>query len=140
MKPKIVYMEIQTDNPKEGYPFPCYSFDSNKSVVMNTGYIMTSESFDVRYILGVLNSKLGKFITKMYVSQLQQRQYRMLAQFVIKFPIVKSCDDDVELISKMVQNRLNTNDLSIESEINHKVYELYGLSDSEIDFIENFSR
>ena len=133
-------MEIQTDNPKEGYPFPCYSFDSNKSVVMNTGYIMTSESFDVRYILGVLNSKLGKFITKMYVSQLQQRQYRMLAQFVIKFPIVKSCDDDVELISKMVQNRLNTNDLSIESEINHKVYELYGLSDSEIDFIENFSR
>ncbi len=28
-KPKVVYMEIQTDNPEEGYPFPCYSYDDN---------------------------------------------------------------------------------------------------------------
>ena len=27
-KPKIIYMEIQTDNPKEGYPFPCFSYDA----------------------------------------------------------------------------------------------------------------
>ena len=24
-KPKVVYMEIQTDNPNQGYPFPCFS-------------------------------------------------------------------------------------------------------------------
>ena len=26
-KPKIVYMKIQTDNPQEGYPFPCFFYD-----------------------------------------------------------------------------------------------------------------
>lgn len=36
-KPKIVYMEIQTDNPSTGYPFPCYSYDNGQSIVLNTG-------------------------------------------------------------------------------------------------------
>jgi hypothetical protein len=135
-KPKIVYMEIQTDNEQEGYPFPCYSFDDNHTVIMNTGYIMTSDTIDVRYILGVLNSKLGKFLTKMYVSQLQQRQFRMLAQFVTKFPIVLPNEDDIKFVSQLVQNQLNQ--INKESEINHKVYSLYNLSDEEIDFIEKW--
>ena len=42
-KPKIIYMEIQTDNPENGYPFPCFSFDENDAVVLNTAYIMSVE-------------------------------------------------------------------------------------------------
>lgn len=51
---------------------------------------MNCNSVDVRYILGILNSKLGKFPIKLYVTQLQERQFRMLAQYVTKFPIAKS--------------------------------------------------
>ena len=55
-------MEIQTDNPTEGYPFPCFSFDERNSIVLNTAYIMCSDSVDVQYILGVLNSSVGRMM------------------------------------------------------------------------------
>ena len=42
-------MEIQTDNPNEGYPFPCFSYDTNNSIVLNTAYIMCSDTIDIRY-------------------------------------------------------------------------------------------
>ena len=48
-KPKMLYMEIQTDNPNEGYPFPCFSYDTNNSIVLNTAYIMCSDTIDIRY-------------------------------------------------------------------------------------------
>ena len=86
-KPKIVYMEIQTDNPKDGYPFPCFSFDERNSIALNTAYIMCSDSVDVRYILSILNSSVGRIIARLYVTQLQERQFRMLAQYLVKFPI-----------------------------------------------------
>ena len=65
-KPKIVYMEIQTDNEKEGYPFPCFSYDNSNKIVLNTAYIISSNTEDVRFILGVINSKMGRFLTKLY--------------------------------------------------------------------------
>ena len=130
-------MEIQTDNEKEGYPFPCYSYDKTNAIIMNTGYIMTSDSIDIKYILGILNSKLGKFLTKQYVSQLQQRQFRMLAQFVTKFPIYYPSKENELLIANMVQRRLDTGNIEIEKRIDKKVYELYGLNQEEIDFIES---
>ena len=68
-KPKIVYMEIQTDNPIEGYPFPCFAFDRNNAMVANTAYIMSSNICNMKYVLGVINSNLGRLLTKFYVTR-----------------------------------------------------------------------
>ncbi|MBF1601546.1 MAG: class I SAM-dependent DNA methyltransferase, partial [Prevotella sp.] len=102
-KPKIVYMEIQTDNEKEGYPFPCFSYDNSNKIVLNTAYIISSNTEDVRFILGVINSKMGRFLTKLYVSQLQERQFRMLAQYVKNFPIPKLPQYEIDYIIKAVE-------------------------------------
>jgi type I restriction-modification system DNA methylase subunit len=134
-KPKIVYMEIQTDNESSGYPFPCYSYDDNKSVVLNTAYIMTSSGFDIKYVLGVLNSKVGRYLTKMYVTQLQQRQFRMLAQYVNNFPIVKASKSNVNEISKLVDAILERPNKAAESRINEIVYMMYNFNSEEISFI-----
>jgi hypothetical protein len=129
-------MEIQTDNEKSGYPFPCYSFDNNRSVALNTAYIMTSSSIDIRYVLGVLNSKTGRYLTKMYVTQLQQRQFRMLAQYVCKFPIPKAEASTVDTISNLVQRCLDkSSESEAESLINNLVNRLYGFDSEEIAFI-----
>ena len=128
-KPKIVYMEIQTDNASEGYPFPCFSFDDRKCITLNTAYTMSSESVDVRYILGILNSRLGRFLTKLYVTQLQQRQFRMLAQYVIKFPIPRETDCD-SLIG-LVNKELECHSEKTEADINEYVERLYGLTQEE---------
>ncbi|OAV70660.1 hypothetical protein Barb4_01194 [Bacteroidales bacterium Barb4] len=86
-KQKIVYIEIMTDNPEYGYPFPAFSFDTQGCVLLNTAYMMCSNVNNLKYILTVLNSKVGKILVKLYVTQLQNRQFRMLYQFVINFPI-----------------------------------------------------
>lgn len=136
-KPKVVYMEIQTDNPKDGYPFPCFSYDNRNSVALNTSYIMGSNSVDVRYVLGILNSTIGRIIARLYVTQLQERQYRMLAQYISKFPIAKSTPLIQKEIITIVQRCLDVNSLEDEITINNIVYKIYGLDLSEIAYIEN---
>ena len=134
-KPKVVYMEIQTDNPEEGYPFPCYSYDENRCVVLNTAYIMSSDSTDPKYVLGVLNSRLGKFLVKLYVTQLQERQFRMLSQYVMKFPIVKPTKNQENEMIRLVQIALSHKNTDVEEEIDKLAFEIFHLSESEIDFL-----
>jgi len=132
-KPKIVYMEIQTDNKSDGYPFPCFSYDENDCITLNTAYTMSSQSVDVKYILGILNSKLGRFLTKIYVTQLQQRQFRMLAQYVTRFPLPK-WSNNKELID-LVDKELCNHSTETEKRIDAYVERLYGLSAIESDVI-----
>ena len=135
-KPKVVYMEIQTDNPEEGYPFPCYSYDDKRCVVLNTAYILSSETTDTRYILGILNSKLGKFLVKLYVTQLQERQFRMLAQYVSNFPIVKP-DKTTEInMVELVNKMLAQNSTEIERQIDELSYSIFDLTELEISYIQ----
>ena len=103
-KPKIVYMEIQTDNPTKGYSFPCFAFDRNNVMVANTAYVMSSNTCNMKYVLGVINSNLGRLLTKFYVTQLGKRQFRMLAQYVCKFPIRKISDDKANFIENIVDS------------------------------------
>ena len=134
-KPKVVYMEIQTDNPKEGYPFPCYSYDDNSCIALNTAYIMSSETSDTRYVLGILNSRLGKFLVKLYVTQLQERQFRMLSQYVMKFPIARpSKEQETEMI-QLVQDMLEHQSSLLENRIDELAFQIYNLSVGEIELL-----
>ena len=131
-KPKVVYMEIQTDNPEEGYPFPCYSYDDNRCIVLNTAYIMSSETTDPRYVLGILNSRLGKFLVKLYVTQLQERQFRMLSQYVMKFPIAHPTKEQENEMIHLVQDVLVHQSLASEKRIDNLAFQIYGLTEIEI--------
>ncbi|KDR53882.1 Eco57I restriction-modification methylase domain-containing protein [Hoylesella loescheii] len=131
-KPKVVYMEIQTDNPEEGYPFPCYSYDDNRCIVLNTAYIMSSETTDPRYVLGILNSRLGKFLVKLYVTQLQERQFRMLSQYVMKFPIAHPTKKQENEMIHLVQDVLVHQSLASEKRIDDLAFQIYGLTEIEI--------
>ena len=135
-KPKIVYMEIQTDNPKEGYPFPCFSFDKTNIIVLNTAYILSSDTITPKYILGILNSSLGKFLVKLYVTQLQEKQFRMLAQYVNKMPIPVPTHNQEIQISNYVDLALN-HQSNVEELIDKEVYDIFKLSQEEKDFIES---
>ena len=98
---------------------------------------MSSDTIDVRYILGVLNSKLGKFLVKLYVTQLQARQFRMLAQYVQKFPIVYASNTEAQTMIELVQKAIDSNCSKTANLIDELAYNLYGLSKDEIAFIEN---
>ena len=134
-KPKVVYMEIQTDNPEEGYPFPCYSYDDKRCVVLNTAYIMSSENLDPRYVLGILNSRLGKFLVKLYVTQLQERQFRMLSQYVMKFPLARPTREQEKEMTHLVQDVLVNKSIAAENRIDELAFQIYKLSEQEIKLL-----
>ena len=136
-KPKVVYMEIQTDNPEEGYPFPCYSYDDKRSIVLNTAYIMSSETLDPRYVLGILNSRLGKFLVKQYVTQLQERQFRMLSQYVMKFPIAHPTREQEKEMASLVQDVLAHKSITSEIRIDELAFQIYQLSNDELKYLIN---
>lgn len=96
-----------TDKGDDGYPFPCFSFDKENHIILNTGYIMSSDTENLYYILGVLNSKIGKLIIKQYVSQLQKRQYRMLRQFISLLPIARANHIIQKIIGNSVKQLLD---------------------------------
>ena len=128
-KPKIVYMEIMSGNQKAG--FPAFTYD----VVMKTGYIMSSESENLLYLLGVLNSKIGKLIIQQYVIQLGDAGYRILAQYTTKFPIVKQPPQE-KAISMLTAQQLEEQTPEREARLNALVYEVYGLCEEEKQYLE----
>ena len=132
-KPKIVYMEIMSGNQKAG--FPAFTYDEKEHVVMNTGYIMSSESENLLYLLGVLNSKIGKRIIQQYVIQLGDAGYRILAQYTTKFPIVKQPPQE-RAISTLVTQLLEAPTADREAALNALVYEVYGLCEEEKQYLE----
>jgi len=137
---KIIYMEIMTDNPADGYPFPCFSYDTNSSCLLNTSYMMNGNPNDLKYILGVLNSSVGKFLVKQYVVKLQEKQFRMLAQHVSEFPIPVPTENDRLLMEGYVDEaiRLRSAGLDtslVELQMNELSYRLYGLSEDEVGLL-----
>ena len=137
LKPKIVYIEIMSG--AAGSAFPCFAYDENQMVVMNTAYSLCSDSVDVRYLLGVLNSSIGKFIIKNTVTQLGLAGYRILWQYVSLFPIVKkpaqeamiiACVEDIlEAKKKGKETRIK------ETQVNQLVADIYGLNEQERQYI-----
>ena len=140
-KQKIVYIEIMTDNAQDGYEFPCFTYDIQDTVVLNTAYIMTGNEVELRYILAILNSKLGRQLVKYYTVQLQQKQFRMLNQYVSNFPIPKASEERLESfkikVDRILLHKKNNDDYSIiENELLQEIYSIFDLSLEEIEFIE----
>ncbi|MGF7077529.1 TaqI-like C-terminal specificity domain-containing protein [Mucilaginibacter sp. 3215] len=140
-KDKIVYIDIMTDNEVDGYEFPSFSYSENGELLLNTAYFITADTKVLKYLLAILNSRVGKFLIKNYTSQLQQRQYRMFSQYVVNFPIppiVKNTPDFESLINKVLSSKKEKMDTKcIEDEINNLVYDLYDLTENEREYFNN---
>ncbi|TXJ47567.1 Eco57I restriction-modification methylase domain-containing protein [Brachyspira aalborgi] len=132
-KPKIVYQEICLN--------ASYSFDDKNSFLTNNAYMMISPNYNLKLLLGLLNSKLyWWFFTKNNVS-LGSSGVRMLAMFIEVLPIPKvdkkTEDKIVRLVDKVIEKKRSKVDSSEEEmEIDRLVYELYNLSNEEIRLIE----
>jgi nitrogenase subunit NifH len=103
---------------------------------------MCGKELNLKYILSILNSKLGKRMVKYYVVQLQNRQFRMLHQYVQNFPIPKSNDEKMTTYKKLADRILNLKENNLdhtneENNLDSLIYNLFSLSKEEIEFIES---
>jgi len=140
MKEKILFIDIMTDNENEGYPFPSFSFSGIQTFTLNTSYIITGDSLQLKYILGVLNSRIGRFIVINSVTPLQKRQYRLFQQFVEKFPIPVNENSQNEVVNLvediLVKSGNGLISKELELKLNRALYKICSLDDYEINFIE----
>ncbi|MCK9467319.1 MAG: Eco57I restriction-modification methylase domain-containing protein [Candidatus Absconditabacterales bacterium] len=118
----------------------CGEYLAGKSTI-----IVLKKKIELKYIVGILNSKLLSKFYKIYFNSLSLSGgfYRIGRPEIKQLPIPFSDTQKRFQISKLVNKILikkkadqSTNTLAIETEIDKIVYELYGLSNEEIMIIE----
>ncbi len=131
-QPKIVYPDIA-----QGTEF---AFDDSGYFFGNTSYLLPTQEM---WLLGLLNSKTVFWFYTKTSTQIRGGFVRFIAQYVSQIPIPNATTAQKASISKLVDQifdakRTNPDaDVSkLENEIDQIVYLLYGLTDDEIEIVE----
>lgn len=117
-----------------------------------TEQIQLSKVYDIKFLLGIINSKLINF----YFKNILSSNLHVYPEAIRNLPIIKSVKDKTAknitaLVDQMLetqnnyQNAKSDNDKfiykqkiqMIDNQIDRQVYELYGLIDEEIEKVEN---
>ena len=121
-----------------------YALDTEQHYLPSNAYILTSETVSIRFILGLLNSKLLHYYFGFIGVMTAGGAYTLKATTIEALPIAIGTKEQQEEIANKVESILNAkaNDKqidvsSIEFEIDHLVYDLYGLSENEIKIVES---
>ena len=147
-KPKIMYLVFQVK--------PAFTFDDAGTYANNAVWIIPKSD---KYLLGILNSRLGWFMISNYCTQIQNG-YQLIFKYLGKIPIhtIDFSDSDdkarhdrvVSLVDSMLslhkqlakartsheQTLLQRQIEATDGQIDKLVYELYGLTEEEIKIVE----
>ena len=120
-----------------------YTLDAEQHYLPSNAYILTSETISIRFILGLLNSKLLRYYFGFIGVMTAGGAYTLKAATIEALPIALGKKEQQKKIELNVESILNakakdkqTDVSSIESEIDRLVYNLYGLSEDEIKIVE----
>jgi len=128
---KIMYQVFQVK--------PCFTYDVRDSFSNNSIWIIPNGD---KVLLAILNSKVGWFLVSNFCTQIRNG-YQLILKYFGRIPLpsvenklksqIKSLVDQI-LTAKKDNPEADTTEL--ESEIDQLVYELYGLSEEEIEIVE----
>jgi len=133
-KEKIIWGEI-SDKPK-------FAYDDNKYFAEATTFLMTGEK--LKFLLAILNSKVSEWYfnligttTGMGTNRWKKYKIELLP---IKVPSVEQENEIENIVDKIIALKKQStlaNTTTLESQIDHLVYELYGLTEEEINIVES---
>ncbi len=127
---------------------PQSMYDTEGFYCVNTAYIIP---LDDKHLLAILNSKLTHFYYSNITSTIRGGYMRFIRQYLKTIPIIQSTNPQITNLVDTLLNlnkqlksvNLETERLQIQRAIDHSekkidemVYELYGLSEEEIEIIE----
>ena len=120
-----------------------YTLDTEQHYLPSNAYILTSKNIPIRFILGLLNSKLLHYYFGFIGVMTAGGAYTLKAATIESLPLAVGTKEQQEEIVLKVESILNakTKDKqaavsSTESEIDRLVYDLYGLSEEDIKIVE----
>ncbi|MCK9625586.1 MAG: Eco57I restriction-modification methylase domain-containing protein [Bacteroidales bacterium] len=128
-KQKIVWAETMRIHKSDVRNFPRFGFENDGQFVTDkTCFIATGKQ--LKFVLGVLNSAVGRYLCSQYVSILDDGGYLMQKIYLEKIPMPPYSAK----LEKIIENNWLRID---ENEINNFVYDLFNLTKEEINFIES---
>ncbi len=121
-----------------------FTIDTEQHYLPSNGYILTSTKIPIKYILGLLNSKLMHYYFHFIGIMTAGGAYTLKAATIsaLPFKIAKNTDDVVEIVERILLAKAKDHDADVatlESEIDQLVYQLYGLTEDEIKIVEQSS-
>lgn len=119
---------------------PTFAYTEDEAYVMMSFNVIRSKRINLKYLTGLLNSKLIAFWL-LKKGKMQGNAYQLDKEPLLEIPIYKPTDEEVNEIAKLVDRIIslkqqNKDSSEQEKEINKKVYDLYNLSKSEIEVVE----
>ncbi len=140
LEEKLVYAETMRIHKSDASNFPRFGYDNKGFYCDKTTFIATGKN--IKFLLGVLNSKVGNYLVREYVTKLDTGGYMMQKVFLEKIPIIKPPINEgvtnlVEEILLIKETDPAADTSALEAEIDRLVYELYGLTEEEIGIIES---
>ena len=139
-KPKIVWAETMRIHREDVSNFPRFALAIDQIYTDKTCFIGTGESDELKLVLGVLNSKVGRYQLWSLVSKMDDGGWLMQKIFIEKILIPKVSPKHQQRIISLVDKMLNScmkNDA--EHDLDSCIYAIYGLSDNEIGHIEKIT-
>ncbi|WP_396152147.1 Eco57I restriction-modification methylase domain-containing protein [Flavobacterium sp.] len=132
--PKIIYSDISKLMP--------FTLDKEKYYTNDRCFFITGS--DIEYLVCLLNSKLFKFCFESDFPELQGNSKKMIKvvfeQIPLKYISVKDQQPFITKVDEILaikQSNPTADTSALEREIDFMVYGLYGLSEGEINIVEN---
>ena len=121
-KEKIVYSTIA--------PEPRFAYDNKKHFMLDSGFILTSESINLKYLIALLNSKLLFWYFKDICYSLNKKGFQYKKIFVDQLPIKFTESNNEKQLEDIIIKILDLNEKFI-SEIN--LFKLFLINDLKIN-------
>lgn len=121
---------------------PVFSYVDFDAYVLQSFNIIKTTRINMKYLIGILNSKLIKYWLK-EKGKMQGDNYQLDTQPLTEIPIKNATNEQQQAIANLVDCLLHkkkynffTDVEAIEKQIDDLVFELYGVTKSETKFIE----
>ena len=125
---------------KTSEPYFCYL--DKPSYFMAEFYILKTDRINMKYLTGLLNSKLVAFWLR-YMGKMQGSNYQIDKEPLMNIPI-KIASENIEnkiidLVDEIIElKKLNKDTQDLEDRIDEMVYGLYSLTEEEKELVRNF--
>ncbi len=125
--------------PKE----PIFTYTDFDCFVSQTFFVIKSDRINLKYLSGLLNSKLIAFWLRRK-GKMQGNSYQLDKEPLLEIPIYKPIDNEANkiaaLVDKVISQKQHGKDSSTnEKKIDDAIYKLYGLTKEEIEIVEGKS-
>ena len=118
-----------------------FALDDKQNLLTSASFFLTSDVLPLKYILALLNSRLYLFYFSIIGEKTAGGAFVFKKATIEKFLIPKNQNFISEIIKRVEEIQKNVRELNlIESQIDHLVYKVFGLTEEEIEIVENSVR